>query len=174
MNATRANSAADTTNIAQAVQNVANAATTKQSTPISTVPARVVTAIDGEPYSLEVNGQVFTRPRDPVEARRQVRLDEIGEQIEALAGEHRDEVSKLLGQFEELWSGRTNDVHDYVLRQVGFALTDNRLGALWRCIYSRLSADDDKYNPDAAERFLHIPEGEGTNYFGRGSGWTGG
>jgi hypothetical protein len=155
--------------IAKAVQHVASTVTTQDAAEHENVQATVLWRIGGDQItSVEIEGRVFRPARDQVEERRAGRLEQIGRQLDALVGEA---GAPLLAEHERLWQDRMIDVHDYLLRQVGFALMNNRLPSLWRCIYSQLSGGDDKYDPEAAETFLHIPEGEGVDYFDRGGSW---
>jgi hypothetical protein len=74
----------------------------------------------GQVVAAEIGGTILVRAKDPEEIRRQALLDAIGDELEALMpADQRDHASRLLGEFEMLWGGRVNDVHDYVLRQVG-------------------------------------------------------
>ncbi len=120
-----------------------------------------------KPIVVEIDGQVFTRAKDPDEERRAARLDAIGEEIEALAGPHCARANKLLAEIDLLWASRTIDVHDYVLRQVGYALMEHGLGDLWRLLYAELGSNDDKHRPAAAADFLH----GGADVQDRGSTW---
>lgn len=170
MNATRANAAAGT--IAKAVQNVASTATTSvahkvepQPLPVS-VPATVLYAsrASAEPFTVEIAGTVFTPATDQIEARRAARLEQIGRELDIVAGAA---GAPLLRELEQLWSERVNDVHDYVLRQVGYALSEAGHHDLWRVLYAQLGAADNKLRPNAADEFLH---GDHVDV-SRGSGW---
>jgi hypothetical protein len=158
MNTTRAN-AAD--KIAKAAQDVATTATTAE--PTQTV-ARVIARIGpgtrntGQVVHAEIDGTILERAKDPEEVRRQARLTAIGDELESLIpAAERDRASRLMGESDALWAGRVNDVHDYVLREVGAALTDNGLVDLWRMLFAHLASDDDKYRPSAVMQFLNPP-----------------
>lgn len=114
----------------------------------------------GQVVHAEIDGTILERAKDPEEIRRQARLKTIGDEIESLIpADVRDRVSRLMGESDQLWAGRVNDVHDYVLREVGAALTDNGLVDLWRVLYAHLGGSDDKYRPNASMEFLRTPEG---------------
>lgn len=168
MNTTRAKSAAGP--IAKAVQNAARAAKPPQAdlnkAAPKTIAATVVHAIEGAPYTIEIDGRVFEPVRDQQEARRAARIDEICDEIEAIAGDQRKHVSWLLGEMENLWGSRVEDVRGYTLRRVGFALMENHMPDLWRLLYAELGPSDDRHRPQAAADFLHDVES-----FEPGRGW---
>ena len=120
------------------------------------VPATVLHRIgdDGGIFDVEINETVFTRAKDQREQRRQARLDAIGDELLGLTGDQLDQASRLLGEFEQLWAERVNDVTDYKVRQVGWALITNNLHDLWRVIFARLGPSDNKYLPMACMEFL--------------------
>jgi len=117
--------------------------------------------------SVEIDGEVFTRAKDPAEARRVAKMEEIEAQLETLAGPEGKRARELLAELTNLWAARTIDVHDYVLRQVGYALLEHGLVDLWRLLYAELGPADDKHRPAAAADFLH----GGADFQNRGSTW---
>ena len=128
------------------------------------VPATVLyraASKGGAIVQVEIDGTVFHPQRDQVEARRQLREQEVGHRIEALGGA---EVGTLLGEFEQIWRQRLMEVVDYRMREVANRLISAGHADLWRLVFVDFM-EGSAYRPGDEGRFLVVDDPD------RGSGY---